>query len=83
MKPTQGGYRGERGGLQDNGNKSEELAIASELLAVVNLFPPSQPIVDPLVIPKRCSLLPVKQMIRNLLTRTRRRRRFRQSIELN
>uniref|UniRef100_A0A1J3H1V6 Uncharacterized protein n=1 Tax=Noccaea caerulescens TaxID=107243 RepID=A0A1J3H1V6_NOCCA len=49
--------------VQDNGNKSEKLAIASELLAVVNLFPPSQPVVDSLVIPKRRPLLPVEEMV--------------------
>lgn len=51
---------------QDNGNKGEKLAVASELLAVVNLFPPGQPVVDSLIIPKWCSLLPVEGMVCDL-----------------
>jgi hypothetical protein len=52
--------------LQDNRYNSQKLSVASELLAIVYLLPPSQPIVDTLVFSKWCSLLPVEEMISNL-----------------
>lgn len=51
--------------VQDNRNNSQKLPVPCELLAVVYLFPPGQPIVDSLVITKRSTLLPVKEMICN------------------
>ena len=52
--------------LQNHGHNSQELSVAGELLSTVNLLPPSQPIIDPLVISKWSSLLPVKKDISNL-----------------
>lgn len=52
--------------LQDNRYNSQKLSVASELLAIVYLLPPSQPVVDTLVFSKWCSLLPMEEMISNL-----------------
>ncbi|KAJ0555770.1 hypothetical protein HanIR_Chr07g0305931 [Helianthus annuus] len=54
------------GCYQDYRYNSKKLPVASELLATINLLPPSQPVVYPLIIGKRCSLFPVKEVIRNL-----------------
>lgn len=52
--------------LQDYRDKSKELPVPCQLLAVVNLLPPCQCIVDTLIIRKRCSFLPVKEMVSHL-----------------
>jgi len=51
--------------IQDNRYNSQKLSVTSELLAIVYLLPPSQPVVDTLVFSKWCSLLPMKELIRN------------------
>jgi len=58
--------RYERRNLQDNRNNGEKFAITCKLLAIINLFPPSQSIIDSLIISKWCSLLPMEGMIRDL-----------------
>jgi hypothetical protein len=51
--------------VQDNRNNGEKFAITCKLLAIINLFPPSQSIIDSLIISKWCSLLPMEGMIRD------------------
>lgn len=51
--------------VQHNRYNSKKLPVASELFATINLLPPSQPVVDALVISKGCSFLPVKEVICN------------------
>jgi len=53
-----GGYQ-----IQDDGYNSDKLPIASKLLAIIHLLPPSQPVVDTLVLSKWCPLLPMKALI--------------------
>lgn len=53
-----GGYQ-----VQNYRNDCQELPITSELFATVYLLPPSQPIVDTLILCKWSPLLPVKELI--------------------
>jgi hypothetical protein len=52
--------------LQDHRNHNKKFSVASKLLAVVHLFPPSQSVIHPLVISKWSSLLPVEEVVRDL-----------------
>lgn len=49
--------------LQNHRNNCEELSIASELLSIVNLFPPCQSIIDSLIITKRGSFFPMEEVV--------------------
>lgn len=49
--------------LQNQRNNCEELSIASELLSIVNLLPPCQPIIDSLIITKRGSFFPMEEVV--------------------
>lgn len=51
--------------VQDHRNHSQKFSVASKLLAVVHLLPPSQSVIHPLVISKWSSLLPVKKVVCN------------------
>ena len=64
-------YQKKRENLQHYRYDSKKLSVAGELLATINLLPPCQPVVDTLVISKRCSLLPVKKVICNLIIETK------------
>lgn len=52
--------------LQHQRNNSQELSVACELLSIIHLLPPSQPIVDPLIFSERSSFLPVEEVISDL-----------------
>ena len=47
-------------------NHNKKFSVASKLLAVVHLLPPSQPIIHPLIISEWSSLLPVEEVVCNL-----------------
>ena len=53
--------------IQDDRDNSEELAVTGELLSIVNLLPPCESVVDPLVLCEGGSFLPVEEVIRNLV----------------
>ena len=57
--------------LQHNRYNGEKLSVPSELLAIVYLFPPSQPIVDALIIGKWGSFFPMKEVVSNLKERNK------------
>lgn len=56
--------------LQHQRNNCQKLPVASELLSIVYLLPPSQPIVDPLVVCKWSSFLPVEKVVCHLIDTT-------------
>ena len=56
--------------LQHQRNNSQKLPVTSELLSIVYLLPPSQSIVDPLVICEWSSFLPVEKVICYLIETT-------------
>lgn len=56
--------------LQNHRDHSQEFPIPCKLFATVHLLPPSQAIVDSLVIGEWCSLLPVEKVVGYLKGRT-------------
>lgn len=57
--------------LQHQRYNGQELPVASELLAIVHLLPPSQTIINPLVFSKWSSLLPMEENISDLEKETK------------
>ena len=52
--------------LQNNRNRSQKFSVASKLFAIVHLFPPCQSVIHPLIVSKRCPLLPVEKVVCDL-----------------